>query len=164
MAILTFPDPRLREISLPVQEIGEDIRSLVRNNMIPALFSQGAAGIAAPQVGHLLRIFLLDGRLLPGGSDLSPAVVCINPEIKPWGARVSREEGCLSFPGAFAKITRTRGVHMRALDLDGNPFEITNYELAARVILHEMDHLDGKLMCDHLKGTKRDRFLDKVKL
>lgn len=165
MAILTFPNPKLRDISIPVSEITEEIRSIVRNNMIPALFSQNAAGIAAPQVGHLLRIFLLDGKILPGGTDLSPAVVCINPKIvKVWGRKISMEEGCLSFPGAFAKIVRPRGVQLQALDLDGKVFEIADEGFAARAILHEMDHLDGKLMIDHLKGEKRSKFIDKMSL
>jgi len=144
--IRKFGDPVLREKASQVKEINFEIKNLVENLDKIRRDVQGI-GIAATQVGILKRIFLYD---LGEGT-----VVCINPRIVSQEGKLVAEEGCLSLPGVTIPIKRAEKVKLRAFDLAGNKIEATFEGLAARVIQHEIDHLNGILIID--RATKKER-------
>ncbi len=154
-AILRFPDPQLRQRSVDVGEIDADLRQLVADMAETMVVAEGA-GLAAVQVAAPVRLFLIDGHVA-GGGEGSPAKVFVNPEI----VQVSEEsqtgdEGCLSFPGIFVPVKRGLRARVRALDLDGNTFEVEGEGLYARALQHETDHLNGKLLIDQVGPVKRE--------
>ena len=115
-------------------------------DMWATMESVRGVGLAAPQVGLNIRLAVIDVR--PEGK--AQRLVLINPEILSRQGAVFEEEGCLSLPGLYAKVTRASKVRVRALDAGGRPFEMTGEGLLARAFEHELDHLDGKLFLDHL--------------
>lgn len=155
--IAYYPSPILRNGTQIVTEITPDIRRLV-SNMHDTMrsFDPPALGIAAPQIGRVERIFIVDGGLLKGWDPRKP-LVFINPEIlSAKGGDITIKEGCLSFPNVFLNIRRPRMTHVQAVDLEGQPFEIEASGFLARVIQHEQDHLDGRLMIDLVSHSLRD--------
>lgn len=149
--IVTYGNDVLRKKAEPVHEIDQEIKDLVAD-MIATLKDASGLGLAAPQVGETKRIFILD--LSP--VDLTEDVrVFINPEIIEASGEITMEEGCLSFPGIFQKLTRPQFVRVKALDLTGNEFELEADGILARAILHEYDHLEGKLFIDYLSSISR---------
>ena len=153
--ILRFPDPRLRENSRDVVEFGDELRTLVAD-MIETMFEANGAGLAAIQVGAPVRLFVIDGGVA-GDGDAAPPRVFLNPEI----VEISEEsqtgdEGCLSFPGIYVPVKRGMRARVRALDLDGKPFEMSGEALFARAIQHENDHLIGRLLIDQCGPVKRE--------
>ncbi|HEY8927134.1 MAG TPA: peptide deformylase [Polyangia bacterium] len=153
--ILRFPDPRLREKSRDVVEFGDELRALVAD-MVETMFEANGAGLAAIQVGAPLRMFLIDGGVA-GDGETAPPRVFINPEI----VEISEEaqtgdEGCLSFPGIYVPVKRGMRARVRALDLEGKPFEMSGEALFARAIQHENDHLIGRLLIDQCGPVKRE--------
>ncbi|HET6585176.1 MAG TPA: peptide deformylase [Nannocystaceae bacterium] len=159
--VVKYPDPRLREPTVAVDAIDDGIRELVRD-MADTMFALNGAGIAAIQVGRLERIFLLDGRV--AGREDDVPVVFINPEIVETGRGISiAEEGCLSFPGVFVEVKRPRWVKVRALGLDGEPFEIDGDGLLARALQHEHDHLTARLLVDMVGLVKKEMIKRKMK-
>lgn len=149
--IVTYGNDVLRKKAAPVHEIDQGIKDLVAD-MIATLKDANGLGLAAPQVGELKRIFILD--LAP--VDLTEDVrVFINPEIIEASGEITMEEGCLSFPGIFQKLTRPQCVRVKALDLTGKEFELEADGILARAILHEYDHLEGKLFIDYLSSISR---------
>jgi len=150
-SIVIYGDPILREVSQPVETIDRAIKDLVVD-MIATLKKARGLGLAAVQVGVLKRLFIVDLSLVEVSE---PLRVFINPEIIETGGEVEMEEGCLSFPGLYQKIVRPATVRVRATDLDGNQFELHADGLAARAILHEYDHLEGKLFIDYLSPLAR---------
>ncbi len=160
--IVKFPDPRLREPTFEVAEITDDIRQLVRD-MIDTMYSLNAAGVAAIQVGRLERIFVLDGKCIPGGDDNTPPLVFINPELVETGKGLAvAEEGCLSFPGVFVEIKRPRWAKVRAKNVDGQTVEIDGDALMGRALQHEFDHLSGRLMIDLVGALKKEMIKRKM--
>ena len=154
-SILRFPDPRLREKSLDIGEIGDDVRQLVAD-MAETMVAANGEGLAAIQVGVPVRLFLVDGHVT-GGAEDSPPKVFINPEI----VEISDEsqtgdEGCLSFPDIFVPVKRGMRAKVRARDLDGNVFEAEGEGLYARAVQHETDHLNGRLLIDQVGPVKRE--------
>ncbi|MFQ6009226.1 MAG: peptide deformylase [Candidatus Zixiibacteriota bacterium] len=149
--IVIYGDPILREVSQPVEQIDREIKDLVAG-MIATLKKAQGLGLAAVQVGVLKRLFIVD---LSAVDMTEPLKVFINPEIIATDGEVEMEEGCLSFPGLYQKIVRPANVRIRATNLDGNRFEMTAQGLAARAILHEYDHLEGKLFVDYLSPLAR---------
>jgi peptide deformylase len=143
--IVIYGDPVLREVSQPVAEVDQEIKSLV-SDMVDTLKKAQGLGLAAVQIGVPQRVFIVDLSAMDINASLT---VFINPEIMETQGEIELEEGCLSFPGIYQKCTRPAYVRVRALDLNGKPFEMTADGLAARAILHEHDHLEGKLFVDY---------------
>ncbi len=157
--IVIYGDPVLREKAEPVKEINRDIKELVAD-MIATIQDANGLGLAAPQVGVSKRIFIADLSAL----DLAESIrVFINPEILESTGEVVLEEGCLSFPGIYQKISRPEKVKIRATDIEGNLFEMETSGMMARAILHEFDHLEGKLFIDYLSSISRALMKGKLK-
>lgn len=149
--IVIYGDPVLRKVCQPVDELDREIKDLVAD-MIATLKKAQGLGLAAPQVGVLKRAFIVDLSAV----DITETLrAFINPEIIETSGEVELEEGCLSFPGLYLKIVRPANVKVKATDLDGNQFETEARGLVARAILHEYDHLEGKLFIDRLSPLAR---------
>lgn len=149
--ILHYPDPRLKERALPVSVVDDEIRKLV-DDMAETMYAAPGVGLAANQIGVLLRVFVIDIAAEDEPSDLR---VFINPEILHTSGTQTWEEGCLSFPGITEEIRRAERVRVRALDRDGKPFELEAEGLLAVALQHENDHLNGVVMLDKLNAVKR---------
>ena len=146
-----YGDPVLREKAKPVEKIDRNIKNLVAD-MIATLKHANGLGLAAPQVGESFRIFIIDISAL----ELTESVrVFINPEILETSGEVLMEEGCLSFPGIYQKVTRSERALVRATDLEGKQFTLNASGMLARAILHEFDHLEGKLFIDYITPLSR---------
>ena len=128
--------------------------------MIDTMYSSSGIGLAAPQVGLSVRLFVADPSF---GRDSNDLVVMINPEIAEREGVQSELEGCLSVPGFEAQIARPTRLLVRGLDRQGKPQQIEATGLLARIFQHEIDHLDGSLLLDHLRGLKRDLIIRKIK-
>lgn len=159
--ILTYPDPFLRQTSLPVEAINPEIRELAAN-MLETMYAAKGVGLAAPQIGKNLRMLVMDHA--SGEEERAPRVI-INPQLELFGEEiVSEKEGCLSVPmGYRADVPRFSQVRLRALDLDGNPIDEILDGFAAIIVQHEADHLDGKLFIDKISRLKRALYENKVK-
>ncbi|NNG12569.1 MAG: peptide deformylase [Halobacteria archaeon] len=156
LEILYFPDPRLRNLAQPVTEVDDAIRTLV-DNMFETMYAAPGIGLAATQVGVGKRVVVIDV------SDEKDQPLClINPEILELKGVEEMEEGCLSVPGVYETVQRADWVHVRALDRDGQGFELAVDGLLAVCIQHEIDHLDGKLFVDYLSQLKRTRIRKKL--
>lgn len=158
MAVLTvrrYGDPRLRRKAEPVSAITPEIKALIAD-LVETMYHQVGIGIAAPQVGVSLRVIIVDDG--EGGTR-----ALVNPVITAQGGRAVAEEGCLSIPGIFAQVERAEWVDVEALDGDGQLFRFRARGLQARVIQHEIDHLDGLLFIDRLEKATRDRIKRKIK-
>ena len=140
LRILKFGDPTLRKVCRPVDEITPRIRTLVAD-MIETMRNAEGCGLAAPQVGVLRRIAVIETE--PG-----QVHVLINPKIIAFSGEQNENEGCLSNPGHYGITKRPRRVTVRATDLEGKSYDLSGEELLARAICHECDHLDGKLYTD----------------
>ena len=149
LSVLKYPDPRLRTPCLDIEVIDENLRTLV-DAMQNLMFATNGVGLAAPQVGVTIRMFIASPTFNPEDSR-----VYINPQIIESLGTQEDEEGCLSLPGIFAQIKRSRIITIEATDLDGNIFRETGEDLAARVFQHETDHLDGKLMLDRMGSVSK---------
>ncbi len=154
--ILHFPDPKLHKKSLPVDQVDDEIRSLV-DDMLETMYNAPGIGLAAPQVAIFKRVMVVDV-----SEEGNEPLVFINPEIIDAQGRETMEEGCLSVPEVYEKVERAEQVTVRALDRDGNPFEMHAEGLKAVCIQHEIDHLDGKLFVDYLSSLKRSRIRKKL--
>ncbi|MEW6411976.1 MAG: peptide deformylase [Candidatus Zixiibacteriota bacterium] len=157
--IVIYGDPVLREESQEVENINQEIKDLV-SDMIDTLKKARGLGLSAVQIGVLKRIFIVD---LSAVDITAKLQVFINPEIIETSGESEYEEGCLSFPGIYQKITRPARVKVRALDLDGQPFELEADGLAARAIQHEYDHLEGRLFIDYLSSLARTMLRGRLK-
>ncbi|WP_029889566.1 peptide deformylase [Polycyclovorans algicola] len=155
--ILHHPDPRLRIKAKPVVTFDAALQRLI-DDMFDTMYDAPGIGLAANQIGVDLRIAVMD----LGDGDAKPMVI-INPEVTDTSDRQMMEEGCLSVPGALDKVERFNRLHLKALDRDGQPFELEAEGLMAQAIQHEIDHLDGKLYIDYLSSLKRERILKKLK-
>jgi peptide deformylase len=154
--ILTFPDPRLRNQAMPVPEVDEQIRRIV-DDMLETMYAAPGIGLAAIQVNIPLRIIVID---ISEGHD--QPLCLINPEILVREGEEEMEEGCLSVPGFYEPVTRAERIRVRALNRDGQPFELETDGLLAVCIQHEIDHLDGKLFVDYISSLKRQRIRKKL--
>jgi len=157
--IVIYGDPVLREVSKPVDSVNQQVKDLV-SDLTDTLRKARGLGLAAVQLGVPRRVFLVDLSALDVRETLR---VFINPEIVSTTGEVELEEGCLSFPELYQKIVRPATVTVRALDADGNPFEMTAEGLSARAILHEYDHLEGKLFIDYLSPLTRQLLRGRLK-
>lgn len=152
-AIRIYPDPVLRVQCRAVTDFDESLRKLVAD-MIETMHAAPGIGLAAPQVGVDLRVAVVD---LSVGEEPAQLHVFINPEIVHRQGQATDVEGCLSLPGITDKVERPTHVRIKALDREGNPFELTADDWLARAVCHELDHLDGILFVDHLRGLRRER-------
>ena len=151
LPILRFPDPRLHTRAVPVAEVNDGIRKLVAD-MAETMYEAPGIGLAATQVDVHKRVVVIDV-----SEDKSGLMVFINPEIVERDGEQVCEEGCLSVPGIYEKVTRAEHVRVRALDADGKPFELEADGLLAVCIQHEIDHLDGKVFVEDLSQLKLNR-------
>lgn len=154
--ILQFPDPRLRTIARPVEQVDDAIRKFA-DDMLETMYAAPGIGLAATQVNVDKRVIVLDV-----SEDKSQPLYLINPEILELQGVEEMEEGCLSVPGVYETVQRADQVRIRALGLDGEPFEMEANDLLAVCIQHEIDHLDGKLFVDYLSQLKRTRIRKKL--
>jgi peptide deformylase len=163
-SIVEVPDPRLREISKPVDQVDDEVRALVAD-MFETMYAAPGIGLAAIQVGVPKRILVIDLQEPEeeGGEPVRDPHVFINPEIVEHSDRdVPYTEGCLSVPDQYAEVDRPDRVRARWLDLDGKLHEEEIEGLLATCLQHEMDHLNGVLFIDHLSRLKRDMILKKI--
>ena len=161
-SILRFPDPKLRQKSDEIGDIGDDLRQLVAD-MAETMMAANGAGLAAIQVGVPTRLFIVDGHVT-GGAEDSPPKVFINPEILAISDESQTgDEGCLSFPDVFVPVKRGMRARVRARDLDGNIFEDEGEGLYARALQHETDHLNGRLLIDQVGPVKRELIKRKLR-
>lgn len=162
MAILPiriYPDPILRVKTRKVEEFDARLRKLA-TDMVETMHAAPGVGLAAPQVGSDLRIAVVD---ISVGEDPALLKVLVNPEIIRREGLETDVEGCLSLPGITDKVDRPTNVTVRAQDLSGKPFELEAADYMARAICHEVDHLDGILFTDHLRGLRKERVRRQLK-
>ncbi len=160
--IVVWPDPRLREETKTVDSISDEIRELYKDLWDTMVAYQGI-GIASPQIGVPVKMFLLDAMVATGQED-APPLAFINPEVISTTSETDKsDEGCLSFPGIYVPIERPLKAAVSAIGLDGAPFELEGEGLLARAILHENDHLTGKLMVDFVGPLKKQMIKRKLK-
>ena len=164
LPIVEVPDPRLRQISSPVEEVNDDVRKLVAD-MFETMYAAPGIGLAAIQVGVPRRLLVIDLQEPEeeGGEPVRNPLVFINPEILDNSDReVPYTEGCLSIPDQYADVDRPDRIRARWLDEHGTPREEEITGTLAVVLQHEMDHLNGVLFIDHLSRLKRDMVLKKL--
>lgn len=159
MAVLSvrkYGDPALRRRASEVGEITDEIRKIV-DDMVETMYDEVGIGLAAPQVGIPLRLIVIaDDRT-------RQARPLVNPVIVDRSGEQTAEEGCLSIPGVFAPVSRATWVRVEARDLDGQPVTIEGRDLLARVLQHEIDHVDGVLFIDRVDPVTRDRIKRRIK-
>lgn len=148
--IRTLGDPVLKKISKPVTEVNDKVKELILD-MLETMYVSNGVGLAAPQVGVLKRIIVID--VSPEGDE---PMVFINPEIVSASGSQTGDEGCLSVPGKAGLVTRPNEVTIRAVDLDMEEFEMTGTDLLARAFCHEIDHLDGIVYVEKVEGGLHD--------
>ena len=154
-ALRYFGDPVLREVCAPVEEIDDDVRALI-DDLVETMYAAEGVGLAAPQVGVPLRVFVYDVQE-PG---IEPGVL-INPRIVEADGSVRESEGCLSIPNLTEIVERSARVVVEALGRDGEPIRIEAEGLLSRCLQHEKDHLDGVLFIDRVSPLKRRMLLKK---
>ncbi|MEI7256973.1 peptide deformylase [Dickeya dadantii] len=156
LQVLHFPDERLRIKAQPVKEVNAEIQRIV-DDMFDTMYEEEGIGLAATQVDIHQRIIVIDV-----SEERDQRLVLINPELLEKSGDTGIEEGCLSIPETRALVPRAERVSVRALDREGNPFELEAEGLLAICIQHEMDHLVGKLFIDYLSPLKRQRIRQKL--
>lgn len=153
LEIVHYPNPSLRERSEEIHEITDEVRAKVRD-MIPLMYADDGIGLAAPQVGWNVRLFVMN---LQGEEGCGDELVVINPEIVEKSGQQVGEEGCLSLPGVHGDVVRSQRIVLKGQDLDGNELEIEAEDLAARCFQHENDHLNGILFIDKLSPVEKEK-------
>jgi peptide deformylase len=157
--ILKFGTTPLHARAADVGELTTDIQKLI-DDMVETMYAAPGIGLAAPQIGVSLRIFVIDLSLGRKSDDL---MVFVNPEFVELEGMQLEEEGCLSVPGFNATVARPMRAVVRGLDRRGTMRTVEGTELLARAFQHEMDHLDGKLFLDRVRGIKRDLIVTKIR-
>ncbi|TDO97405.1 peptide deformylase [Marinomonas balearica] len=157
LTVLEYPDPRLRTVATEVEEVTPEIQAMV-DDMLDTMYDQSGVGLAATQVDIHKRIVVMDH-----SEERNEPLVFINPEFVVLDDEPNEfQEGCLSVPGYYELIYRAAKVKVKALDREGNPFEMDTDELMAVCVQHEIDHLDGKLFVDYISPLKRNRIKSKL--
>jgi len=157
LSILEYPDPRLRKQAAPVLAVTPEIQKLVRD-MAETMYAAPGVGLAATQVDVHKRVIVID--ISEARDDLH---VFINPELVASDDRAEHEEGCLSVPGVYDRVTRAARITVRAQNERGEPFELATEGMLAVCIQHEMDHLIGKVFVDYLSPLKQARLSTKFR-
>ena len=158
--IIKYGDPILEQRAAPVTEFDTPELQQLIDDMWETMYAAKGVGLAAPQVGVLKRVSVIDTSV---GEDESKKVIIINPEVTFREGKQTGEEGCLSIPGFREPVTRAGKVLVRAQNMQGEPVEWTGEELLARALEHEIDHLNGILFLNHLSALKRDMIRRKIK-
>jgi peptide deformylase len=159
LPIVKFGDPVLQKEGEEVTGIDGKLAEFV-DNMFDTMYEARGVGLAAPQVALSKKLFVMD---VSGGKETKDRIVCINPQIVETKGNVVSEEGCLSFPGIYFEVERPEVVTVSAVDIDGKEFTFEVKGLGARCVLHETDHLNGKLFIEFLNPLKRDLLKRKIK-
>ncbi|MCM2678063.1 peptide deformylase [Echinimonas agarilytica] len=154
--VLRFPDERLRTVAKPVVQVDDAIRAQI-DDMFETMHEENGVGLAATQVDFHQRLVVIDV-----SDDKSEPLVLINPEIIDRRGSMMNDEGCLSVPGTYAAVERAEEITFKALDRDGNEYQMEADGLLAICVQHELDHLMGKLFVDYLSPLKRDRIRKKL--
>jgi peptide deformylase len=158
-SIRRYGDSALHTPAEPVTDISADIHTLIRD-MVETLYAAPGVGLAATQIGVPLRVFVID---LSVGRDPNGLITLINPEFVERDGMQLEEEGCLSVPGFNATVARPQRAVVKGLDIGGNERIIEGVGLLARAFQHEMDHLEGRVFVERLRGIKRDLILRKIR-
>jgi peptide deformylase len=156
--ILRYGERPLHAPAAPVTRFDDQLQRLI-DDMIETMYAAPGIGLAAPQVGVPLRVFVVD---LSVGRDRAQLITLVNPEFVQREGTQLEEEGCLSVPGFNATVLRPSRVAIRGFDREENPRTLEGTGLLARAFQHEMDHLDGRLFVDRLRGIKRDVIVRKI--
>ncbi len=154
--ILHWPDDRLRIQAAPIDNVDGQIAAMV-DDMLETMYDAPGIGLAATQVDFHKQLIVIDT-----SEEKNRPLVLINPEIVESEGEQAIDEGCLSVPGIYEPVTRARRILVRAVDREGNPFELEAEDLLSVCIQHEMDHLRGKLFVDYLSQLKRQRIRKKL--
>ena len=149
LALIRYPDPRLRKPSSRVERIDDSLKRLV-DKMFEVMFDARGVGLAAPQLGVNIRLFVASPT-----AERDDRCVYVNPEVISSHGSQEEEEGCLSLPGVSCKIKRPNVVTLRATNLSGQDFEETGERLLARIFRHEMDHIEGRLIVDRMGSVAK---------
>jgi len=157
LKIETYPSEVLRKIAEPLQEITSDILRLVQD-MVETMYSEDGVGLAAPQIGVSKRIIIASPQAKPGTEQ-----VYINPEIISQEGEELGLEGCLSLPGIAAEVNRAKKITFKAMNLQGKQITMEADSFFARIIQHEIDHLNGKLFIDRVAFSERRELLESLK-
>jgi peptide deformylase len=162
LPILRYPDARLRQKCARVESFDAELKKLAAD-MADTMFAANGAGLAAPQVGVPLQLYIVEAEIA-GRPASDPPVAFVNPELVGTSDEAQTgDEGCLSFPGIFVPVKRGMRAKVRAQDLEGNFFEIEGEGLFARALQHEGDHLLGRLLIDLVGPVKREIIKRKMK-
>ena len=156
MKILQYPDPRLHKIAQPVARVDDDLRRLAAD-MAETMYAAPGVGLAATQVDRHIRMIVVDV-----SEEKNQLMTLINPVIVAKDGEAVHEEGCLSVPGIYEKVTRAELIRVRAQNLEGESHEFDAEGLLAVCIQHEIDHLDGKVFVEYLSRLKQDRIRTKL--
>ena len=156
LTILEFPDERLRKKAAVVKSVDNNIRKLLAD-MLETMYLAHGVGLAATQVDVQLQVIVIDV-----SEEKNAPLFLINPEIMEKDGVKESEEGCLSVPGFFEKVKRSEHVRVKALNRDGQSFELEATDFLAVCVQHEMDHLNGKLFVDYISSLKRHRIKKKL--
>jgi peptide deformylase len=157
--IVKYGDAVLEKPSVPITKFDDTLAKLA-DDMFESMYAAHGVGLAAPQIGIAKRIAVID---VTFKEDPEAKIVLVNPEIIHVEGRITSNEGCLSLPEFREKVTRPKKVTARAQNLKGETFEVTGEELLARALLHETDHLNGKLYISHISALKRDLIKRKIR-
>jgi peptide deformylase len=157
LPILEYPDPRLRNVALPVTVFDATLAQLI-DDMLETLYASKAIGLAATQVDVHRQVVVLDV-----SGDASAPQVFINPKVLSQDTPAMVEEGCLSVPGFNATVARPSRAAVKGLDLDGRERIVEGTGLLARAFQHEMDHLEGRVFVDRLRGIQRDLIVRRIR-
>jgi peptide deformylase len=149
LKIISYPDPRLRRVSVPVKDFGDKLGDLVRR-MFDLMREAKGVGLAAPQVGYNIRLFIVNHTQNPEDDR-----VYVNPVLFDADGEETSSEGCLSLPGINVDVTRAKSAKMQAVDIYGKPIEQVETDYVARIWQHELDHLNGILLIDHMTPTAK---------
>jgi len=157
--IVKYGDPVLEKPCVAITKFDDELLKLA-DDMFESMYAAHGVGLAAPQIGISKRVAVID---VTFKEDPEAKIVLVNPEIIHVEGRITSNEGCLSLPEFREKVTRARKVTARAQNLKGEIFEVTGEELLARALLHETDHLNGKLYISHISALKRDIMKRKIR-
>ncbi len=157
LSILHYPDSRLRTVAKPVEQVNDEVRKMVKD-MFETMYDAPGIGLAATQIDHHQRIIVIDL-----SEEKNQPLCLINPEIIEKDGEIDWEEGCLSVPDYYQCVKRANHIKVRALNEQGESFELEADELLGVCIQHEIDHLNGILFVDHLSKLKQKRLLEKTK-
>lgn len=157
--ILKFGEAPLHQPAAEVPAVTDDIRKLI-DDMVETMYAAPGIGLAAPQIGVPLRLFVVDLSL---GHNANELIAFVNPVFVERDGVQLEEEGCLSVPGFNATVARPKRAIVKGLDRNGDERTLEGIDLLARAFQHEMDHLDGKLFLDRVRGIKRDLIVTKIR-